>query len=151
MEEQEPSLLDYLKDKLDIGRILRRQPPKYSLPDADVSFAETGRAEIQQETPSFHTSEEIESEAAEPLSFIETVKGPSIFPWRSLLAMFLALVAQSQLEPPSQDAMVGIIFYAAAAGLMIWALLKKEWLVPQTKTVTERSIGLYVRCHCFSS
>lgn len=141
MQEQEPSLLDYLKDKLDLRRILRREPPRYSLADTEPA-QEFEKAQIH---ASPEDDFELDLRTAGPKSFVETIKGPAVFPWRSLLAFFIALVAQSQLEPPAQDAMIGIIFYTAAAGLLVWSLIKKEWLLPPSKEYVGKSVGLQVR------
>ena len=48
------------------------------------------------------------------------------FPWRSLIALFLALFAQTQLEPPAHLA-PAVVFYAAAYGFLVWALIVDEW------------------------
>lgn len=52
------------------------------------------------------------------------------FPWRSLLALFLALGAQFILEPPNRQASIGIALYIFALGLVIWAYSKDEWHLP---------------------
>ena len=51
---------------------------------------------------------------------------PSSFPWRSLLALLLALLAQRTFEPPDQNAMLGVPLYLAAFGLALWAFLRRE-------------------------
>jgi 4-amino-4-deoxy-L-arabinose transferase-like glycosyltransferase len=51
----------------------------------------------------------------------------SSFPWRSLLALLLALIAQRSFEPPAQNAMIGVPLYIAALALTVWAFLRREW------------------------
>src|SRR5688572_13273123 len=46
--------------------------------------------------------------------------------WRSLTALLLSLFAQTQLEPPAQLA-PAVVFYFAAAGFLVWALIVGEW------------------------
>ncbi|RJP49283.1 MAG: hypothetical protein C4583_12875 [Anaerolineaceae bacterium] len=54
------------------------------------------------------------------------------FPWRSLLALLLALIAQRSFEPlgepPTQSAMIGVPLYIAALALTVWAFLRREWM-----------------------
>ncbi len=54
----------------------------------------------------------------------------SHFPWRSMVALFLALGAQFILEPPNRQASIGIALYIFALGLVIWAYSKDEWHLP---------------------
>jgi len=54
----------------------------------------------------------------------------SYFPWRSMLALFLALSAQFILEPPNRQANIAIALYVFAVGLVIWAYSKDEWHLP---------------------
>jgi 4-amino-4-deoxy-L-arabinose transferase-like glycosyltransferase len=52
---------------------------------------------------------------------------PATFPWRSMLALFIALIAQRSFEPPNQIAMVGVPLYLAAFALALWAFVRREW------------------------
>ena len=48
-------------------------------------------------------------------------------PWRSLLALGLAMAAQISLQPgPNRTWMPGIILYVLSAGCLVWAVLKGE-------------------------
>jgi 4-amino-4-deoxy-L-arabinose transferase-like glycosyltransferase len=51
---------------------------------------------------------------------------PTSFPWRSLLALFIALAAQRMFEPPDRNAILGVSLYLAALGLAIWAFARGE-------------------------
>jgi hypothetical protein len=102
---EEPSVLDYLKSKL--------------------KFWKRG--------------EQIEIPVLEPAAPApETVPGPQLvaavrafqWPWRSLLALGLALVGQRLFEPATRAALAGIVFYVAGAALLIWAYLRGEWTLP---------------------
>jgi len=52
------------------------------------------------------------------------------FPWRSVLALFLALGAQALLEPPNRQVNIALALYILAAGICLWAYLKNEWHLP---------------------
>jgi Dolichyl-phosphate-mannose-protein mannosyltransferase len=98
----EPSVLDWINSKLSFGRGARIEIP----------------AETDAEVP------------AEPVP--SRVRSPEViarFPWISLAALVLALIAQYSLEPPRASAITGIIFYAAALGLLLLAVLRREWVL----------------------
>jgi 4-amino-4-deoxy-L-arabinose transferase-like glycosyltransferase len=59
--------------------------------------------------------------------------GPRFLPWRSTVGIILAVLAQSLLEPPDRNAVMGIAFYFFAIGLVIWAFLKNEWRFPELR------------------
>lgn len=144
MHDQEPSLLDFLEDRLNIRRILRRQPPRIRFPSAEI-HVQTEESSRKSLTDEVTTYEELSPEVEEGFAKSEPSLPPSALPWRILLAVFFALIAQIRLEPPTQDAITGIIFYAAATGLMVWSLAKQNWLLPAVKTERARPIGLQVR------
>jgi hypothetical protein len=52
------------------------------------------------------------------------------FPWRSVLALFLALSAQALLEPPNRQVSISLALYILAAGFALWAYVKNEWHLP---------------------
>jgi hypothetical protein len=96
---EEPSVLDYLKSKL---RFWKRG-------DA----IEIPAAELAAPGPEPEGEPEPRPAAA--------------WPWRVLLALALALVGQRLFEPSTRAVWTGIAFYAAAAGLLLWAYLRGEW------------------------
>jgi hypothetical protein len=52
-----------------------------------------------------------------------------VFPWRSLLALGFALVAQISLMPrPNRAWIPGVILYVCAAGWLAWAAWNGEWV-----------------------
>jgi 4-amino-4-deoxy-L-arabinose transferase-like glycosyltransferase len=91
---EEPSVLDYVKSKLNFQRREDIEIP----PDRPES----------------------------PQALKETSKGRS-WHWRPLLALGLALVGQATLESRNNGAMVGIVFYLAAFGLLGLVILRSEW------------------------
>ncbi len=52
------------------------------------------------------------------------------FPWRSTLALFIALVAQFSLEPQYHQASLGLALYIFAIGFVLWAHHNDEWHLP---------------------
>jgi hypothetical protein len=54
----------------------------------------------------------------------------SYFPWRSILALFIALSAQLLLEPPNRQTNISVALYIFALGFVIWAYRKDEWHLP---------------------
>jgi hypothetical protein len=93
----EPSLLDYLKSKLRLGR---GEPLDIPAP----------AKENQTEAPQ--------------LSSLWT--SPT-WPWRSLLALLLALIAQRTFEPPPGSPWPGLLLYLLAFGTLAWAYQRGEW------------------------
>ena len=55
---------------------------------------------------------------------------PTVFPWRALLALFLALFAQSMLEPPGRKVEIALPFYIFAAGFAVWGFARDEFRLP---------------------
>jgi hypothetical protein len=92
--------------------------------------------------------------AASPLRFSEEVESqvelgdqahPSDLPWRTLLAILLGLYAQLSLEPPGRNFGLALPLYAFAAGLAVWAFLRKEWRLPGLRASTAVPDPLKVR------
>lgn len=79
------------------------------------------------------TTQMVETPASEPEatptsaeSPITNYQSPTSFPWRSLLALLIALAAQRMFEPPDRNAILGVSLYIAALGLVIWAFVRGE-------------------------
>lgn len=112
---EEPSLLDYLKEKLNPHRLL------------------IGGA------TALTTDRETAKPGEEPLPEGRTAGG---FPWRSLSALLLALVGQRFFEPGASSALVGAIFYLLAAGLLGMAIVGGEWRLSKARPDEEGSLNL---------
>lgn len=102
----EPSLLDYLKEKLSLKRLFTKQAaPQETL-----------------DTP--------EQEPVEPESQAESMHAPSFaagLPWFPLAALLLALVGQRFLEPATRNLKLGIAFYLLAVAALVLAIVRKVW------------------------
>ncbi len=96
----EPSLLDYLKERLNLRHLLKGEKTSLDVPAAP---------------------------AAAPEILAERRFSLVTLPWRSLLALMLALVGQRYFEPGVAQPRLGIGFYLVAVGLLIAALIKREW------------------------
>jgi len=120
MNENEPSVWDYIKAKL--------TPWKGPAPSLPPFEAPVGEAPIVEAPPEGVLPKLVEPAGASPGGVLaQTQTGP--FPWRSLLIIFLALAAQWSLEPrPNRSPWVGIVLYILAFGWLVWASWIKEWI-----------------------
>jgi 4-amino-4-deoxy-L-arabinose transferase-like glycosyltransferase len=149
---EEPSILDYLKSKLKFWE----REGKIEIPDDEVepTTLKTPRQEVRVTTPVLTPdTPDSDSVIAEtggldnpPYSSDEKPERGSTFPWRSLLALLFALVAQRSWEPsPNRTAAVGLVFYAIALALLVWAILRKEWNLAPLPGTNLASDSLQVR------
>jgi len=112
---REPTVLDYLKS------LLRGKPLTIPTLQQPVEHFEPA-ADQQEDQPKIivEPSEEAPLAGKRP-------SGVSL-PWRSLMALGLALVAQISLLPrPNRVWIPGVILYLCAAGILVWAVWKGEW------------------------
>lgn len=121
---EEPSVLDYLKSKLRFGRAQKIEIP---VEEAELAGIVAPSAEPSPELPGLRPSTPI--------------------PWRSLLALVLALVGQSAFEPPRGAALAGLVYYFVAFSTLIWAVYRGEWRLASfpAPEVAARSDPLTVR------
>jgi 4-amino-4-deoxy-L-arabinose transferase-like glycosyltransferase len=105
---REPSVLDYVKS------LLRGKP--IAIPTAEELSQPSPPLEGQPLEQSVMTDEPPESPVRR-----------FTLPWRSLLALGLAMAAQISLQPgPNRTWMPGVILYVLSAGCLVWAVLKGE-------------------------
>ena len=136
---EEPSVLDYLKSKLKFWE----HGEKIHIP---------GEFELPQETPA-ETFQSVEvqpallPDAQDSMAMAkpprEKPAEPNRWPWRSLLALALALMAQRTWDAVTdRTATVGLVLYTFALALLIWSFLSKEWnLAPLPETGTISDLG----------
>jgi hypothetical protein len=138
----EPSVLDYVKARL---MPWRGAPPAIPdaprLPGSEADIKETTAVEagpLQDSGPlAGRTSAmELPETALPPESpaslAVQTASRPEVttgvWPWRSLVAVGLALFAQRALEPgPERAWQAGALFYLLATAWFVWAVWRKEW------------------------
>jgi hypothetical protein len=98
----EPSVLDLLKEKLSLRNLFRR--------DTDIAKPEPISAaltsDVKPQTP-----------AAERIAL----------PWKSLLAVLLAIAGKAALDPIDNNATLGVILFLAACGILLYAVRTGEW------------------------
>jgi hypothetical protein len=122
----EPSVLDYVKSLFKFGK--RERIQIQSRFEEEKGFLTD--ASISPQPSAFRLAPAVLQPPELQPSALEATSRPSIsvpFPWRSLLAMLLALIGQNTFEPPQDSAPLGYAFYLAAFGLLGWAIFRGEW------------------------
>ena len=85
-------------------------------------------------------------EAAAPQVVARPVPMRISLPWRSLLALGLALAAQVSLQPgPDRTWLPGVILYALAAGWLAWSAWTGEWSAAELPAAQEHPEDYKVR------
>jgi 4-amino-4-deoxy-L-arabinose transferase-like glycosyltransferase len=151
---EEPSVLDYLKARLTPWRGPAPVIPPFEKPPQADQEAETLTREAE---PPLATG--MEAQIAIPLrveagfdaapaalpAAQASVRAIS-WPWRSLLALGLALLAQASLGPgPDRTWTFGLVAYIAALALLIWAAWRDEWSAVDLPAGEQRVDPLRVR------
>jgi hypothetical protein len=124
-EQPEPSVLDYVKSLFRFGRGERIQIPEFAEEEqgSDRSLETNGEFPVD-------TQERPQLAFAKPQPPLTNFQLPTPFPWRSLLALLLALIGQNTFEPPPTTSPLGIAFYLAAFAMLGWGLHRGEWTLP---------------------
>ncbi|MBI2330697.1 MAG: glycosyltransferase family 39 protein, partial [Chloroflexi bacterium] len=86
-------------------------------------------------------------EAARQVVVEETIEPTRAitFPWRAVLALILALLAQALVEPPLRLGMISVTIYLAAFGVAVWSYRSNEWHLPALPAVWQASDPLTMR------
>jgi hypothetical protein len=100
---QEPTVLDYVKSLFRGGRI--------QIPDFVEDQAYDGESSVS---------------TLDSQERITNYQSSTPFPWRSLLALFLALAGQWFLEPPPDTRPLGLALFIAALSALGWGLYRRE-------------------------
>jgi hypothetical protein len=134
---EEPSVLDYLKSIMmpwKYPRIVIQ--PEYPAQRDDPSLALQTEAAAVLAPPAVPAASETQSSPAGAIPSEAALTYS--FPWRSLLSLSLALVAQATLGPrPERGWMFGVALLVISLGLLIWSALAGEWtLSPLKEKVT---------------
>jgi hypothetical protein len=131
---EELTVLDYVKALLTPWRgAPPRIPPIESMDD--LNEASTTLLDSESVSQAASSIDEQLPYATIP----ETVTGVVTFPWRAFIALGLAVVAQLSLEPgPGRTWILGLGLYLFAAAWVVWANLRKEWVLPPYRDVESR-------------
>jgi Dolichyl-phosphate-mannose-protein mannosyltransferase len=112
---EEPSVLDYIKSKL--------TPWKY--PAVKLSQDEPALPELLSEPKAPEMLQIQEAHEAFP------TRPQQPWPWRTLLAVAIALFAQRSLEPgPNRSLVMALVIYLLSAVILSWAFLANELRLP---------------------
>ena len=69
-----------------------------------------------------------------------------VFPWLTVMALALALIAQLTLEPsPGRTPWPGVLLYAGALGCLVVAVIRKEWRLPASKPDAEQPFEITMK------
>lgn len=134
---KEPSILDYLKSRLNPW-----QKEKIELPAAP-------RPENSAATSLPHDGFEVEPDAQISLESNADWQGktpldddelrvPTHLPWRTLLALALGLLAQWLLEPPVNSYPLAIGLYFFALVFLTWSYLGNEFVLPASHETSQQ-------------
>lgn len=142
---KEPSVLDYIKAKLAPGKY-----PDVTLPEID---SEASDEQPEQRTPGEHlhpatvsVDEEPSQQGIEPGEDINETK--TRWPWLSLAALVLAILAQYSLEPgPARSWIPGLILFTIGITIAAIAGVRSEWQLPPYKhtdlTIEDNTVKVY--------
>lgn len=109
MGSEEPSVWDYIKAKLSPWKGAAPAIPQLDQPPVEL------------------VQEKVQEAYVEPVPAMVRVKAGA-WPWRSLVTVLLALIAQGLLEPrPNRNPAVGIVLYIIAFGWLVWTSWISEW------------------------
>ncbi len=122
----EPSLLDYLKAKLNPWQKEKVEIPAVTETDSDSAAGSPQPASIKWNLFAF-----------------------SGLPWRSLLALCMGLIGQRFLEPPVNSYLLPVGYYALAALMLGWAYWVGEWKLPIAAQQEEKEDPLTLRRNWF--
>lgn len=146
---QEPSVLDFVKsifkDWDSFSNFIRSLSDERRRQEMNRVLAEEAPEPEPQPAPA-------------PVAFIVARR----FPWRSLFALGLAVIAQSMLEPPSVNTGLAIGFYILALAMLVWSVLESEWTLaplqpdysssdPQTVRIFSLILGVVLSIAAFIS
>jgi 4-amino-4-deoxy-L-arabinose transferase-like glycosyltransferase len=138
---REPTVLDFIKSLLHGKRLAIPPPPSTAHPDQPVIPPPQAPPEVAP----LAALEEPQSPSVQPGPTGPRPAGLSL-PWRSLLALGLALVAQVSLQPgPNRQWLPGVLLYALAAGFLAWAAIRGEWAAADLPAVEDHAEDYRVR------
>jgi len=163
---EEPSVLDYVKSLFKFGKGERIQIPSFveeqkeSQPDEPISpqpadipqFFDSARGmpsvfplpSAASQHPELQPFDNAQNKLSTREESLHPSK-PTPFPWRSLLALLLALIGQNTFEPPATNDSLGYAFYLAAFSLLGWAIFRGEWTLAPLAQSQERADPLTYR------
>ena len=140
---KEPSVLDYLKSRLNPWqkeKIQLPQPteetesgnPSPELQQAQAASVEATKQEtLTQETVTHEVALDLVINHENERELISAANNTGKIPWRTLLALGVALFAQRMFEPPASSIPLSVALYFFALLLLAWAYFDKEFALPE--------------------
>lgn len=117
---EEPSVLDYVKEKLAFWKRSTLSLP--AGPEVEVDDQP-----LLPEQPVVEAPEVLTRSAEEvPLTPHPRTEWKGRFPWMAVAPLALGLAAQWMLEPPDRFVPAAVILYIVCAGLVVFAFLRRE-------------------------
>lgn len=121
----EPSVLDYVKSLFRFGRGERIRLPEF-VEDEQKEAIQAQTVDMGQPTVVVEQPvEEVPAPEIRP-SFFNSPTAQTSFPWRPLIALFLALLGQRLLETQTTIPL-GVAFYIASLSMLGWAIYRGQW------------------------
>jgi hypothetical protein len=124
----ESSVLDYFKSLLTFWR-----NPPIKIPEEEIEFSSENYPSDDDHSEHHHEyvwegDEESLDLTIQPQSTDIELENKQQFPWRSILALILALAAQLSLETgPERTWITGVILYIFAAVFLVWAYVRSDF------------------------
>jgi len=141
-------LISFLQDDIACGKIAGMNSMEHP-----SNLNEPSVLDVLKEKLRFRKSEKPKSLATEqrlehsPSS--EKSKSRIFFPWRSLIAIVTALLGQRFLEPASREISFAVLFYGIAILFLLYAIVAKEWQIPEIFPDDPKPIPLQVKRNPF--
>ena len=143
MVEKEPSVLDYIKAILMPWKGIHIEIPELDSQEVPQPGPEIDTQELGHEDSSSWQSPEQEISLVSDAYIQESVDQRAIsWPWRSILALALAAIAQRSLVPPDRSINLGTFFFVVSAICLIWAIRHGEWQTARIPEVEKQRDGL---------
>lgn len=128
MVDKEPSVLDYIKAKLMPWKGIHIEIPPLDIQEADKPNLAIDQEEIGLKgASSMEVSDRSISQESDTYAQETTAQREVSWPWRSLIAITLAVIAQRSLVPPDRSVNLGIILFIITTGWLIWVIRRGEW------------------------
>ena len=145
--QDEPSVLDYLKSLFRFGKGERIRLPEVVEEGQPLAISDQLLVVVEQSVE----SQPLDQAQDKPSTF-QSANVQTPFPWRSFVALMLALIGQKLFEPPPSTIPLGIAFYVMAFAMLGWALYRGEWnLAPLAPTSDAADPLKYRRLFLFIS
>jgi hypothetical protein len=129
MNPEEPTVLDYVKSLLTFWKGKPLAIPPLETQEAAAAEPTNELAAILAEEETAPVTPGMADAFVE--ATVSPASGPVLprkLPWRALVALGLALVAQVSLEPrPYRTWLIGLFLYIMAAGWLAWSSWREEW------------------------